>query len=204
MKKDSVNLLESIFLILAELRVAIDRKTMADTDDGRRWKKEQIDKMFNLRWGSVVAEIPTLKRKMEEQKMRNKWVRGYERIITRQNKVLALFKMVSDCVELCYSGLIEHKFGCIVLLDPIWSPIETSSVDFHHLHSCILSNVLTRPRRNDDDVEYEEDVPWHLGNDMGNRNMLVEVVRYFTTDAIANFVDSEVGKLEKEAAEVAA
>ena len=46
-------------------------------------------------------------------------------------------------------------------------------------------------------------MPWHTGNDVGNRRMLVEVVRYFTTDAMARFIDETVDKLEEDASEIA-
>lgn len=81
--------------------------------------------------------------------------------------------------------------------------METSSPDFHRLHACVLDNALTRARRNDDDVDGDGDVPWHTGNDVDNRKMLVELVRYFTTDAIAQFVDETVDKLEDDASNVA-
>ncbi|KAF4567078.1 hypothetical protein EYR36_010694 [Pleurotus pulmonarius] len=182
MKKESAGFLEGIFLIMAELRVAIDRKNMPDTDEGRKWKRKQQEEMFNIRWGNVVANLSVLERNAKERQMKNKWRKAYEKVVTRQNKVLALFKM----------------FGCIVLLDPIWSPMETSSPDFHRLHACLLDNALTRGRRDGDDVEGNE-VPWHTGNDMNNRKMLVESVRYFTTDEIAHFVEETVEQLEKDA-----
>lgn len=202
MSRDSIDLLEGIFLVLTELRVAIDRKGIRDTDLGRSWKKKQSDDMFELRWGEVVARLPVLRRNCEERKMRNKWAKTYEKMVTRQNKVLGLFKMVSDCRKCTISGLSYLKFGCIVVLDPIWGPLETSTVDFHQLHTCVLQNVLTRRRRTDELGDGNGDVPWISGNDMANRKMLVELVRYFTTDVIAGFVDRTVQKLEVDAAAV--
>ncbi len=105
MKKEGVGLLEGIFLIMAGLRVAIDRKNMPDTVEGRKWKKNQSSEMFDLRWGDVVANIPVLQRNSKEKAMRNAWTKAYEKVVTRQNKVLALFKMVSDCIQRCYSRL---------------------------------------------------------------------------------------------------
>ncbi|KAL4258746.1 hypothetical protein AB1N83_012721 [Pleurotus pulmonarius] len=185
-EKGSVSLLEGIFLTMAGLRLAIDRKNVPDTDDGRRWKKRQSDDLFELRYGAALANVPVLERKGREHTWRKRWMKAHEKMVTRRNKVLALFK----------------EFGCIVLLDPLWSPLETSSPDFHQLHACILDNVLTRRQRADDDVEGNGDVPWHTGNEVGNRRMLLEVVRYFTTDAMANFIDDTVNKLEEEASQI--
>ncbi|KDQ32458.1 hypothetical protein PLEOSDRAFT_165609 [Pleurotus ostreatus PC15] len=191
-EKESVNLLEGIFLTMAGLRLAIDRSNVSDTDEGRRWKKKQSDDLFELQYGAALAHVPVFERKGKEHTWRKRWIKAHEKMVTRRNKVLALFKALSD-----------DEFGCIVLLDPLWSPTETSSSDFHQLHACVLDNILKRRRRADDDAEGDGDVPWHTGNDVGNRRMLVEVVRYFTTDAMARFIDETVDKLEEDASEIA-
>ncbi|KAJ8694440.1 hypothetical protein PTI98_009364 [Pleurotus ostreatus] len=188
MKQGSVDLLEGIFLTMAALRLAIDWKSIGETPEGRKWKRATNDALFQFQCHGQLDEFQVLTRRRQEVALRRKWAKDNERLVTRRNKVLGLFK----------------KFGCVILLDPIWSPMVTRTPDFNKLHGCILDNMLTRARRVDDDVEGDDNVPWHTGNDMENRKMLVELVRYFTTDDIANFVDDTVERLEQDAAEVVA
>ncbi|KAF4568676.1 hypothetical protein EYR36_010689 [Pleurotus pulmonarius] len=169
MKRGSVGLLEGIFLTMAALRLAIDWKSIDETDGGRKWKKARYDELFQVQCRAQLADLPVLTRRRQEVAMRRKWGKDNEKVVTRRNKVLALFKR-----------------------------------DFNVLHGCVLDNVLTRARRADDEVEGVGRVPWDTGNDVENRKMLVELVRYFTTDEIAKFVDDTVDKLEQDAAEVVA
>lgn len=96
------------------------------------------------------------------------------------------------------SALIIIQFGCIVLLDPLWSPLVTRTSNFNALQDCVMENVLTRERYQEDIVEGGGDVPWHTGNELDNERMLIELVRYFTTDAIAKFVGDTVKQLEED------
>lgn len=97
MMQGSVDLLEGIFLTMAGLRLAIDRNNLADTNEGRDRKKKQSDEMFELQYGSALAKVPVFERKGKEQTWRKRWIKAHEKMVTRRNKVLALFQVVSRC-----------------------------------------------------------------------------------------------------------
>ncbi|KAL4259113.1 hypothetical protein AB1N83_012477 [Pleurotus pulmonarius] len=182
-EKGSVGLLEGIFLTMAALRLAIDWHEIPNTQEGKERKKAHQDKLFEFQWRRELEHVAVDLQKSEEAKRRRTWRFESERLVTRRNKVLWLFK----------------KFGCIVLLDPLWSPLVTRTSNFNALQECVIENVLTRERGQEDIVEAMGDVPWHTGNELDNKRMLIELVRYFTTDAIAKFVEETVNQLEEDA-----
>ncbi|KAJ8701190.1 hypothetical protein PTI98_000005 [Pleurotus ostreatus] len=186
MKQGSVGLLEGILLTMAALRLAIDWQEIPNTQEGKECKKVHADKLFEFQWRRELEHVAVDLQKAGEAKRRRTWRFEFERLVTRRNKVLQLFK----------------KFGCIVLLDPIWSPLVTRTTNFNSLQDCVIDNVLTRERYQEDNVEGQGDVPWHTGNELENKRMLIELVRYFTTDAIAKFVDETVNQLERDAADM--
>ncbi|KAF4596425.1 hypothetical protein EYR38_007812 [Pleurotus pulmonarius] len=111
MKQGSVGLLEGIFLTMAGLRLAIDWHEIQNTQQGKERKKAHQDKLFEFQWRRELEHVAVDLQKSEGSKRRRKWRFEFERLVTRRNKVLWLFK----------------KFGCIVLLDPLWSPLVTCS-----------------------------------------------------------------------------
>lgn len=94
-------MLEGIFLTMAALRLAIDWKSIGETQEARKWKKARYDELFQFQCRGQLEMLPVLTRRQQEVALRKRWGKENEKLVTRRNKVLGLFKMVSNSYNLC-------------------------------------------------------------------------------------------------------